>query len=295
MKITLAQLRLLAAAVETGSVGAAARRCGLTQSGASQAIIALETALGVELLARTRDGVTPTAFALSILDDAEAALDAARRIEAQARAAAPGRRLRIASVPSVAARLLPGWSRSLRQLYPGLELSVFEGHHIEVGEWVARDIADVGLAAVAPAGLAADPVRDEELVLVGPRGHRLLRQAAVDLGTLDGQTLVAAGLGCDSILERLFAPAGVPLPPLIRVHDIATALAMVRQGLGLTILPDTAFPRPDMQDLRTRPLSPLSHRRLYMIARPDRQASEPVRRLLDIARAGDGALRRQAG
>ena len=43
MKVTIAQLRILLAVVRTGSIGAAARQLGLTQSGTSQAIIALES------------------------------------------------------------------------------------------------------------------------------------------------------------------------------------------------------------------------------------------------------------
>ncbi len=46
MKISLVQLRLLEAVAETGSVGAAARRLRLTQSGASQAIATLEKSSG---------------------------------------------------------------------------------------------------------------------------------------------------------------------------------------------------------------------------------------------------------
>lgn len=290
-KTTLAQLRLLLTVVEAGSVGEAARRSGLTQSGVSQALIALERALGVELLARTRDGVTPTAFALSVLEDARMAADAVRRIELRARTAgaAPKRPLRIASVPSVAGRLLPAWSKSFRQLYPETRLSVFEGHHLEVGEWVARGIADVGLAAVAPGGLAVEHIRDEELLVVAPREHPAVRGQSANLLALRSDALVTAGLGCDPILERLFAAMGVPTPEIIRAHDIATALNMVRQGIGLTILPDTALPRPDMHDLRARPVSPHAHRQLYMIALPDRMSSGSVPRFLDVVRAPAGS------
>jgi DNA-binding transcriptional LysR family regulator len=287
MRITLAQLRLLLTVIEARSVGAAARRLGLTQSGVSQAIMALERALGMDLLARTRDGVTPTAFALSILADAEAASDAARRIECRARAAAaaPKRPLRIACVPSAACRLLPAWMRRFRHLHPQTELSVFEGHHIEVGEWVERGLADIGLAAITPEGLAAEHVRDEELIVVARREHPVLRAAAVNVGALTRETLVTAGLGCDPILERLFASAEAAMPAIIRTQDIATALAMVRQGLGLTILPDTAFPRTDMHDLRMRPLAPAAHRQLWMLALPGGLSSAPISRFADVVRA----------
>ncbi len=109
MKISLVQLRLLEAVAETGSVGAAARKLGLTQSGASQALATLEKILGLDLLARKRDGAMLTAFAQTILDDARSALSAVDRIEAQARKMvtnAPDR-LRVAAIPSQLEYVVP--------------------------------------------------------------------------------------------------------------------------------------------------------------------------------------------
>jgi DNA-binding transcriptional LysR family regulator len=287
MKVTLAQLRILLAVVRARSVGAAARELGLTQSGVSQAIIALEKALGVDLLTRTRDGVTPTAFALTILQDAGIASDAVRRIVGRARAAvsAPARPLRIASVPSVAERLLPGWSKSFRRLYPEIELSVFEGNHLEIGEWVTHGVADVGLTAIVPAGLSAEYVREEELLIVAPHHHSLLRSESVRVGDLRSATLVTAGYGCDQIVERIFQSAGLQTPHVVRAQDTATALKMVRQGIGVTILPESALPRRGMSDLRARNLSPRAHRHLYMVTLPDTISSDPAWRFQDVVKA----------
>ncbi len=289
MKITPAQLRLLLTVLDEQSIGAAARRLNLTQSGASQAIIALEKALGAALLTRTRNGVAPTALALAVRRDAEIACDALARISATGRAAAASASppLRIGCVPSIAARLLPLWCRTFRSLFPDTEISIFEGHHQEVADWVRRGIADVGLAAVAPADLAADEIRWEELSVVAPRGHTVLRGETASLAHLCHETLVTAGLGCEPILEELFAAARLPVPAIIRIQDIGTALKMVRQGIGLTILPESAFPRTDMHDLRTRRLSPHAHRRLYLLSAPERTPAGSVARLLDIARTGD--------
>ena len=286
MKITLAQLRLLLAVVQAGSVGAAARQLGMTQSGASQAIIALEKTLGVDLLTRTRDGVTPTAFALAILQDARIASEAVDRIQRHASVAAqvPKRKLRIASVPSTASRLLPTWSKTFRRLYPETELSIFEGNHIEVGEWVACGIADVGLAAVVPEGLSAEYVREEELIVVARQGHSLLRGETMSVEDLCSETLVTAGLGCDPIIERLFESVSQPAPRIVRAQDIATALNMVRQGIGLTILPDTTIPGSGMLDLRARRLSPHAYRHLYLLTLPERISSVPVSRFLNVVR-----------
>jgi DNA-binding transcriptional LysR family regulator len=57
--ITLAQLRALIAVADRHGLSAAASAVGLTQSGVSQAVLALEETLGVPLLVRRRDGVVP--------------------------------------------------------------------------------------------------------------------------------------------------------------------------------------------------------------------------------------------
>jgi len=57
MKISLSQVSFLLAVNEAGSISEAARRLGMTQSGLSQGLIALERELGAALLARSREGV----------------------------------------------------------------------------------------------------------------------------------------------------------------------------------------------------------------------------------------------
>jgi DNA-binding transcriptional LysR family regulator len=110
----------------------------------------------VPLLTRGRDRVAPTAFALAIQEDAEIASQAVGRIIDRAHDAAGRRSPRVASVPSVTQRLLPAWSRRFRQLYPEVELSIFEGHEIEIGEWVSESIAEIGLTVVVPVDLSVE-------------------------------------------------------------------------------------------------------------------------------------------
>ena len=54
------ELRSFAVVAEEGSLSAAARRLHLSQSALSQTIQSLERQLGVQLLLRSRTGVTPT-------------------------------------------------------------------------------------------------------------------------------------------------------------------------------------------------------------------------------------------
>ncbi|WP_372002332.1 LysR family transcriptional regulator [Tistrella mobilis] len=282
-KITLGQLRLLLAAVETGSVGAAARRFGLTQSGASQALSALEKTLDVELLVRTRGGVTATALAETLLADAADAVAAVDRIAARARAAAgrQERPLRIAAIPSIAERTLSAWCRRLRQLAPTLVTGAFEGGHGEVGAWVARGLADIAVTSVVPEGLPSVALRPEALLVVGRRDDPDLQAASVPVALLAGRALVLAG-GCEPVVEPLLGGGAVPRPGDITTAGLTTALEMVRQGQGVTLFAATSFPRDDVDGLTVRPLDPPVTRRLHLVFRAETVESGVVDLLLRV-------------
>jgi DNA-binding transcriptional LysR family regulator len=287
MKISLSQVSFLLAVDEAGSISEAARRLGMTQSGLSQGLIALERALGAALLARSRDGVAPTALGHSVITEARIISNAIERIEAQAEFARNAIKpvLRIASVPSVAKRLLPGWRRSFQRLYPETDVTVLEGHHIEVGDWVHRGIADLGFAALAPDNLAAEHIRDEPLFVVARRGHRTLGADVVTMATLAQETLITGGFGCEPVFRSLFIQAGLQLPNIVQAQDVGTALEIARQGFGVCLLPDTALSGTDMLDLRLRPMLAPVRRRLYLLARAGDIAANPASRFLKIIRS----------
>jgi len=66
-RISLHDLRVLVAVVETGSMGRAARRLATSQPAVSRAIADLEHALGVRLLDRGRQGVEPTSYGRALV------------------------------------------------------------------------------------------------------------------------------------------------------------------------------------------------------------------------------------
>ena len=136
--VTLTQLRVLLAIIDSGSFTMAAEQLGITQSGVSQAVAGLESALQSAVLVRDRHGITPTALGEKVLSHARIALAHVECIQQEAAAAvglATGR-LRLGSVPSAATRLLPPLLHSFRRRHPSTELVLLEGTDQEVREWV---------------------------------------------------------------------------------------------------------------------------------------------------------------
>ena len=286
MKISLVQLRLLEAVAETGSVGAAARRLRLTQSGASQAIATLEKILGVDVLARKRDGAALTAFGQSILADAKAALAAVDRIELQARCSASGvpERLRVAAIPSQLEYVLPGLRKTFQQLYPGIEFSAFEGGHDDVSLWVRDGIADLGITSLPTPELEAREVGREELVVVGRRDDPFMRNDTITAGDLRDRQLIAAA-GCEMIIDRIIHGDGdgETRSEQVRTRDVATVLEMVRHGIGTTLLSEISLPGADLHGLRARRLDPPTFRTVYIVFRADSPVRHLVERFCDMA------------
>ncbi|KXO76045.1 LysR family transcriptional regulator [Brucella anthropi] len=284
MKISLVQLRLLEAVAETGSVGAAARRLRLTQSGASQAIATLEKILGVDVLARKRDGAALTAFGQSILADAKAALAAIDRIELQARCSASGapERLRVAAIPSQLEYVLPGLRKSFQRLYPGIDFSAFEGGHDDVSLWVRDGIADLGITSLPTPELEAREVGREELVVVGRRDDPFMRNDTIAAEDLRDRQLIAAA-GCEMIIDRIIHGDGETRSEQVRTRDVATVLEMVRHGIGTTLLSEISLPGADLHGLRARRLDPPTFRTVYIVFRADSPVRHLVERFCDIA------------
>ncbi|MBA8818686.1 LysR family transcriptional regulator [Ochrobactrum sp. P6BS-III] len=284
MKISLVQLRLLQAVAETGSVGAAARQLGLTQSGASQAIATLEKILGLDVLARKRDGATLTAFGQSILDDARTALAAVDRIELRARSnvSAGPERLRVAAIPSQLEYALPGLRKVFQRLYPAIELSAFEGGHDVVSQWVRDGIADLGITSLPAPELEACDIGQEELVVVGRSDDPFMRHDRIAVETLRDRQLIAAA-GCEMIIDRIIHGDGKTCSEQVRTRDVATVLEMVRHGIGTTLLSEISLPGADLHGLRALRLDPPTFRTVYIVFRADSPVRHLVERFCDVA------------
>src|SRR5215469_7206669 len=65
-RLKLRDLDILTALIDTGTMGKAASRLGISQPAVSKAIAELEAALGVRLVDRERRGITPTPYGLAL-------------------------------------------------------------------------------------------------------------------------------------------------------------------------------------------------------------------------------------
>jgi DNA-binding transcriptional LysR family regulator len=205
LSVELRHLRYYVAVVEEGQISAAARRLHLAQPALTQAIQALEQAVGVRLLDRHPRGVTPTAAGTRMFAGAKATIATAEQAVALARDEGPERRVvRVGAIP--AAPRLGEISRAFRAAHPDVALlwqpldflndatAVPEGE-VDVAfllpayrareDVLVHDLFELPVYAYAPieSRLAAlDAVRFEDIVdETYPRQHREIPNEFADL------------------------------------------------------------------------------------------------------------------
>ncbi|MGC0417763.1 LysR family transcriptional regulator [Embleya sp. AB8] len=283
MAVNLAQLRALVAVLDTGGFGTAATTLGISQSAVSHAVAALERALGAPVVDRGAPGARPTPLGELVLPHARravAAADAVVTLAARERAGAVGTVL-LAATPTACRGLVPGLIRRWGRAHSGIRVRVFEGEDAEVAGWLADGTADLAVLVDAdPVPEGAVPLLRDEFRAALPADHPLAQEDSITLSDLDDDRFLLSDGGCEPYLRELHRLGGTPYVPPPRIRGFATLLAMVGDGLGVSVVPDLArhmLP----PGVVLVPLKPSVHRRLTLSGPPSRPWPPTVRALLD--------------
>ncbi len=244
--MTLTQLQIFVTIVETGSFTLASERLGMTQSAVSHALADLEKELQVTLLLRERTGPVLTEVGQRIVVLAREMLAAASAIQQTAAAThdlAVGK-LRVGSISSVSMRILPGMVRAFQRRYPGIEIVALEGTDQEVREWIETRTVDLGVVTLPAEGVDVTPIASDEFLVVLSAAHPLASKRSVSLEQLAKEPFILSRAGCEPVLLALFREAKVALCIQFEIREIPTILALIEEGIGISIVPEMALPSP---------------------------------------------------
>jgi LysR family nitrogen assimilation transcriptional regulator len=297
----LRQLESLVAIADSGSFSRAALLLNLAQPSLSRQVAQLEAELGQRLLVRHGRGVQLSPAGEAFLVHARGLLDTARRAKGamQDLGDNPAGRITVGMPPRVALALSVPLVRAFRARFPRAVITVLEGLSLALREQLLAGRLDLALLFDPPPApqLACEPLLRERLRLVAPPRSRL--PARVGLAALTGYPLVLPSPpnALRDLLDSALAPRGVALNVLAEVGAVQTLLALVREGVGCTVLPDSALALagPDARLVHAPIGPPAVWNRLVLataLARPgSRLATETARlvRGLDFRRALPGA------
>jgi DNA-binding transcriptional LysR family regulator len=241
--MTLFQLEVFLRVVEAKSFTKAGEQIGLSQSAVSQAVAALETGLNVKLLNRHRTGVSLTKTGERITSLIRDLLMIKTKIinEAAGITGLETGTIRIGSISSMSAKLLPGMISSFKKRFPGVEVILYEGSYEEVRNWIKLSVIDVGVIAEESHEFEFIPLLQDKMVVFLPENHPLKTNSSLHLKEIAKEPFIMPK-ECDRMLRSIFKAQGISPNIQFEVRDIATILAMVQEGVGNTILPEMAIP-----------------------------------------------------
>jgi LysR family transcriptional regulator, carnitine catabolism transcriptional activator len=289
MDATLRQLVAYTAVAKAASFTAAAAELHVSQSSLSRTVAELERSLGGQLLDRDTRNVTLTPAGIETLRVAEQIVNTHRAGMRQLQQFMLGEsgRVTVATVPSVAAVVLPQVINTFRQQRPQVSVRILDGLERTVLDRVVSGDADFAICTVGPASerLEHRPLVRDRFVAVLPATHPLADQEEVTWQELAAESFLAVGQ--DSSARRLadaaFAQAGAYAVPATEASNVATLGGLVAAGLGVSAIPALVLPLLVTGSIVHRPLvDPVVERRLDVIHRARQPLPLAAQRFLAV-------------
>lgn len=240
----LRQLLYFVTVVDAGSFSRGAAVLNLAQPSLSRQIALLESDLGQRLLVRTGRGATPTEAGEALLVHARAMLDISRRARDELREMdeSPAGRVVVGLPPRVALGLSAPLIQRFRERFPRAVITVLEGLSVALRESLIAGKLDMALLfdPAASPQLAFQPLMREKLLLVAPPKSRLPARASLASLASYPMVLPSAPNAIRHLLDSTLGPRGIQLQVLAEVGAVHTVLALVKTGVGCTVLPESA-------------------------------------------------------
>lgn len=241
-----ARLRAFAAVARNASFSLAARELHVSQPAVSKHVASLELELGRRLVERRRDGARLTAAGGALADRvlrAEALLANAGRALAALDDAESGSVV-VAASGTAADYVLPRALASFLERHPLITVDVRASTSEEALELVRSHTAELAVVGgfAAPADIESEPLREDEIVLVGPPALAGRRLGPAELGRLVWITR-QAGSATRAAVETARWQLGIREVRTVEAPSWEAVKRMVEAGAGIAALSDAAVER----------------------------------------------------
>ena len=281
--MNIGKYETLMAVVEYGSLTRAAQSLGCTQSVVSHSIESLEQELGFALLKRGRAGVRLTGEGERLIPAVRNLLNSAEQL-AQTAASIRGLEsgtVRIGSFTSVAVHWLPPVLKEFQKDYPRVEFKLLNGDYHDVEQWLMEGSIDIGFVNV-PSTVDCEciPLMEDRLLAILPRHSRFESYPRFPLVECETEPFISLLESSDHDARRALEAAGVKPNVRFYTKDDYAIIAMVEQGLGISIMPELLL-KGRHDDIQMLPLVPEAKRTIGIAIAAGDKAGPATRRFAD--------------
>lgn len=301
MHIDFLGLHAFVAIAERGSFQRAAAYLNLSQTALSHRIRKLEEDLGVKLLSRTTREVSLTQAGQKLLPKVKEMIESLAISLDELRREAPNRQetLSVGCLPSVASGRLPEVLHRFQSRNPDVMLRIYDNSATEISELVRAGTISFGITFVSShrSDFNIEPLMKDPFTLVCPKDHPLASQSVVSWSDLVKEPLIRVSqqTGNRMTIDDELGNRRENFIWRYEVQHVQTAVAMVRAGVALTVIPRLAVSSNDERglqlvrvrnpsinrqlgivSLRTVPLTPLADELRKLIVQVFAEKKEPT-------------------
>ena len=260
--MNLRHIEIFHAVYVNGSVSAAARALNISQPSVSKTLRHAESLLGFELFKRTSGRLVPTEDAHTLFADVAEIQDRVHQLREAGRnlRRGAGGTLRISALPSLALDALPTAVARFLRNHPQVQFDLQTVHHDDLLRKLYERETDIAIAYEVPpaAPIGQRWLGEGELVLLYREQDMPDAPARVGLECLRGQRFIS--LAASGPIGHLFSQEiqrlEVAFDELVSARTFYIAAALVRRGVGMTVVDSFTAQASLAPGLSVRPLKP---------------------------------------
>ncbi len=259
-ELSVRRVRSLLTVAEHRSFTVAAQELRLTQPAVSQHIKQLEEQLGIDLLKRDKEGLRLSPAAAALLPAFRRFLSSNGAILDQLASLGQGTEqiLRIASPASYAALFVVPAFQVVRESFPNHALNISEIDDEECFRLVRDGDIDFGITSVfiPSSGLHFETLHQDFACVVMSELNSLAKDAEIADDMIVTQPMIRFPSGTTSHdwLTTITERTGVEPKTIAEVRQLVTGFQMIRQNLGIAVVPEGAAKACKLPGLVTIPL-----------------------------------------
>ena len=234
------KLRIFTTAAECGSLTETAKVFETTQGGVSHIIKDLETITGLSLLLRGKKGVslTPSGKIIyplikNIIKEEDELLKKIEELQGLKSGT-----ISIGTFTSIATHFLPQIIKEFNNNYPNINFKLLNSDYGDIENWIQKRNVDVAFISLPTKQKCKTiPLFDDELFAILPKNHPLSEQKELDINDIIKDDFITLLKSSNHDFRRVVDKKGLKLNIRFTSKDDYAVIAMVKQGLGVSIMP----------------------------------------------------------
>lgn len=240
--VNLRHIEIFHAIMTAGNLTEAARMLNTSQPTVSRELARFEQVLGLKLFERSRGRLHPTVQGLRLFEEVQRSWYGLDRIVSAAESLREFRQgeLSIVCLPVFSQSFLPSLLQPFLARYPQVNIQIVPQESPLLEEWLSAQRHDLGITETlhTPAGTERTPLLTLNEVCVLPQGHPLAAKSVLTPQDFQGENYISLSL-TDSyrqLLDALFLEHQVKRRMVVETHSAASVCAMVRAGVGISVV-----------------------------------------------------------